>query len=682
MRLFYYTFAFILCATTTQAQLPCTTTNASGCACPNPGATDCLLLPDITISQDLLLDPLNNPEVPGMLRISTATPNIGFGPLEVSATNFYVCGTDTIESDHPFGVLWQCPNDTNLVARQLIRQVVYEKHGNEMVSSNRWAGSMTYHPTHGHMHVDAWCNFSIRTEVPNTPPLSWPIIAEGSKIGFCLMDFGTCTQYDGYCRTNDNDIMLNSDFPNYGLGGGQFNCGQHQGISVGFVDIYHYYLDDMDIVIPPGTCNGDYMLVVQADPNNNFLEMDETNNVMVSPITLTQQEPISSAIAQAEGEAFICEGTSIVLKSMLEGSSYLWSNGATTPTVEVTTSGAYTLSVTNQCGVAVSSPIDITVLPTIATAISDTICNEGSTMFVVENPIGTLNWYAQPNDTTPIHTGNYFSTPEITTSQTYYLEQTVPYSGAKYYVPPHNNEFGSGGFSSPQYIGSQRFVVSIPCTLTSVKVYPDNSGSTRVFQLRDSLDNVLQEKSVTIPNVYETRVNLNFDLQPGVYYLTTSQAPGLFRNNTNVIYPYTVDGVLSITGSNLDVPASNTYFYYYFYDWEISLPDKTCTSPRTEVQALVLDCTPTNDVIPQASIYIMPNPSPNGYFTVKIDWAGYHQFQFVLRDITGNVVYRQSQSSFQQQLTQPLSLTHLSQGMYWLDLQLDSQHIIRKIALL
>jgi len=63
----------------------------------------------------------------------------------------------------------------------------------------------------------------------------------------------------------------------------------NQGITVGWTDIYYQYLDGMYITIPDGVCNGDYMIVVQVDPNNVLLEENENDNLMIAPITLTQQ---------------------------------------------------------------------------------------------------------------------------------------------------------------------------------------------------------------------------------------------------------------------------------------------------------------------------------------------------------------------------------------------------------
>lgn len=275
----------------------CTTTNATSCVCETSGSADCDLLPDIIAARPPLLvsgsngiieySQSGNGSNDGRLRISVSTPNVGHGPLEVRATNLYICGTDTFSGTAPT----LCPN-SGLPPRQLIRQRVYHKNSNSMSNYDRDAGSMTYHPTHGHMHVDNWGVFTLRKQTNDPDPLNWPIIGNGAKLAFCLMDYGSCSTYGGHCVDSLGNTLLNGNFPNFGLGGGSYNCSPSvQGISSGFTDIYYQYLDGMWIDIPPGTCNGNYHIVVQLDPNDYFLEENENNNVLAVPFTLTQQAP-------------------------------------------------------------------------------------------------------------------------------------------------------------------------------------------------------------------------------------------------------------------------------------------------------------------------------------------------------------------------------------------------------
>jgi len=326
---------------------PCTVNDATGCVCED-GSTDCLLLPNIKIAYDVLVDPDVNPEYPGVLRVSVSTPNVGHGPLRVIATNNFVCGTDTLWNSN----ITVCPDGST--PSQLVQQRIYKKEGNNMSYIDRWAGTMTYHPTHNHSHFDEWGIYTLRIPDPNEPdPLKWTIIGEGSKLGFCLNN--------GHCR-DENDNILTVDAPNYGLGGGGFSCGTtNQGISAGWTDIYYYNLDGMFIDIPDGTCNGDYMLVVEVDPNNVLLEENDNDNVAVAPITITKQtdpaDVTPTTSISINGPTAVCDGEPTELSVPRTGSAYLWSNGETTSTIIVTSPGTYTCEVTTPCGVALSDAV-------------------------------------------------------------------------------------------------------------------------------------------------------------------------------------------------------------------------------------------------------------------------------------------------------------------------------------
>jgi len=389
----------------------CTTTNATSCVCETPGSTDCDLLPDLTVARAPLLVIGSNGVVEyaqagngannGRLRVSVSSPNIGHGPLEIRGTTSFICGTDTITGTAPA----TCPN-TGLPPRQLVAQRIYHKDGNSMSFYDRDAGSMTYHPTHGHMHVDEWGEYTLRSQSTDPNPLNWPIIGSGAKLGFCLMDYGSCSTYNGHCVDSLGNTLVNSSFPNFGLGGGSYNCSSTmQGISAGFTDIYYQYLDGMYINIPPGICNGNYFIVVEIDPNNFFLEEDESNNVMVVPFTLTKQAGTIPVITPS-GSTALCPGESVTLTSS-PAPSYLWSTGDTTQSITVTQLGNYsvTTDVNTTCPGS-STPIAVTaqsvsvnVTPTAAA-----VCDGSSTDLVVSVPVPPTG-IVQTSFTNP---GQYF----------------------------------------------------------------------------------------------------------------------------------------------------------------------------------------------------------------------------------------------------------------------------------
>ncbi len=570
----------LLPVTSYMASAQCTTSNGTSCVCESSSTTDCDLLPDIIAARPPLLvngsagvieySQSGNGANDGQLRISVSTPNIGHGPLEVRTTTQYICGTDTITGTAPA----TCPN-TGLPPTQLLVQRVYHKNGNAMSYYERAAGSMTYHPSHGHMHVDDWGIFSLRTATSNPDPLTWPIVGNGAKLAFCLMDYGTCSGYNGHCVDSLGNVLTNSSFPNYGLGGGAYSCSQVvQGISSGFTDIYYQGLTGMYIDIPPGTCNGDYYIVVELDPHNYFLEENENNNVIAVPYTLTLQESAPPAnISSLSGISSLCSGTSMTLETPNGPNySYQWSTGETTQNINVSTQGTYTVSVTSACGSSISQPFQVTEVGAAPITTDDHVCVEGIGTLHASGS-GSIKWYDIATGGSPIATGNDLITPLLNTSTTYYAEVTDSIPPFINKCLPVDNSIGVGSF----FASSQSLIFDVLSgfTLKSVKIFAQTAGDMTV-ELRNSGGVIADSLTVNVPSG-ESRVNLDWYLSPGTNYaITRADTFALYRNNSGVNYPYTIPGYLSIHNST-----AGTDFYYFFYDWEIGVSGQVCVSSRT-----------------------------------------------------------------------------------------------------
>ena len=578
----------------------CTTSNATGCVCRNTGQTNCQLLPDITISWSALANYAGGPSEyaqddasnPGRLRVTGSTPNVGIGPLNVRGVDqngyrWFLCGTDTMSLYDPNSTMQfsGCANP-----KQLILQRVYSKNGNSMTFIERFAGTMTYHPTHGHNHVDDWATFTLRTEVVGEPDArNWPIVGVGAKVGFCLMDYYACSNSSasGHCRTSQmynqgTPLTSNSSFPNYGLGGAAYNCSQiSQGISVGWTDVYSESLDGMWINIPPGTCNGNYWIVMEVDPNNNFVEENDNNNWTAAPFTLTMQVPNGSASASItpSTNTTLCAGSAITLTATA-GSAYTWSNGATTQSISPSASGTYGCTVTSTCGSAAAQPVTVDFVST-PTPVGTGATIEGPGQATLLATGSNLRWFDAASGGNQVGTGSPFLTPFISQTTNFWAEAQTIQQQTSTYVGKTNNTGGGGHGNFDQYL---TFNALQPFVLRSVKVYAQSAGN-RTFQVLSSTGSVITQVTVNVP-VGESRPVLNLSVPTGtsLRLKVSTTLQDMYRNNAGVSYPYTYGGVVSITGSS----AGGAY-YYYCYDWEVRLPDLACSSQRTLVTATVND---------------------------------------------------------------------------------------------
>src|SRR5262249_47299928 len=196
--------------------------------------------------------------------------------------------------------------------------------------------------------------------------------------------------------------------------------------------------------------NGEYYVVIQVDPNNNFIEEQEFNNVAAVPIFLHHQDAPANqppAVSITPEVTNMCAGSSITL-SAAAGSSYMWSTGATTRDIIVNTGGSYVCTVTTNCGNSASTPVNITMLnlPAAPAAVNDTIPSPGNAQLTATGT-GTLNWYDQPTGGTLLGTGSPFTTPYIVSNTTYYVDDTHHTAGTAYITGLADNT-GAGAYSN------------------------------------------------------------------------------------------------------------------------------------------------------------------------------------------------------------------------------------------
>jgi len=188
---------------------------------------------------------------------------------------------------------------------------------------------------------------------------------------------------------------------------------------------------------------------------------------------------------------------------------------------------------------------------------------------------GTLEWFTQASGGSSFHTGTSYTTPVLSSTVTYYVESQVPQAPGN--VGPTTYNFGGGGMhnnTSTQYL---EFTVLQPCTLATALVNAGASGN-RTFTLWDNQGNQVNQVTVNVPSGVQT-ITLNLPLTPGQYRIGGTQM-NLYRNNSGPNYPYSLNGVINITGSS-----AGGGYYYYLYNWGVTL--SPCTGPRVPVTALI-----------------------------------------------------------------------------------------------
>jgi hypothetical protein len=494
--------------------------------------------------------------------------------MEVTPTNDYICGGDTLRNFFPASD-FLCPDGS--FPKRLINQRIYHKIDNRFEYMLRPAGFMQYHPAHGHLHLDGWGLYTLRLKDPSvSDTLKWPIVNSGIKVSFCLIDLTTCSGALGDCVDANGTILSNDSFANYGLGGG-YDCGnQLQGISVGKVDIYGRYLDESFVKIPYEACNGEYYTMIQIDPDNHFLEMNENNNWLAAKTDLNAQHPTNTNpyayIFSSKGDV-LCPGDSLTL--MASGASrYQWSTGETSQQILITQPGRYWVTATTPCGIATSDTLNIfsagaSAYPNEVKA--DTVC-AGSTATLFAS--GNAHWYDAPIRGNLIHVGNYFQTGTLNRSTTFFVANQPPMFVDS--IGAVSSSVSSTGDFQAAREDFLIFNAYQPFMLKQVTVYAQTAG-IRYIQLRDQYGKLIEEKALIL-RVGEQTITLDFYVPAGLNHqlgVNASQGlPGLYTNTTtsaNLGYPYKLDAVAHIVGS-----ANGSKRYPFFYNWKVEGIPQTC----------------------------------------------------------------------------------------------------------
>lgn len=145
--------------------------------------------------------------------------------------------------------------------------------------ADRYAIDSEFHATHAHFHVRDFYVARLWSAAPSGARTGRDPVAHGDKNGFCPQDSG---RIDG--GTDDDrryTCLLDGPDGTRAL--------QVVGISAGWRDVYPADLPDQFVEIT-GVPDGRYVLELELDPNDVFVEADETNNTVCTLIELNGRE--------------------------------------------------------------------------------------------------------------------------------------------------------------------------------------------------------------------------------------------------------------------------------------------------------------------------------------------------------------------------------------------------------
>lgn len=137
------------------------------------------------------------------------------------------------------------------------------------------SGSYVLHPTHAHFHYTGFATSKLWRATPGGDRIGSAPIAAGRKNGFCMID----VENVWFGRKGDapRTYIPPSCLAPTEIDPGAARAAAVNGISVGWADVYNWFLPDQFIEIS-GVPDGYYLLETIADPDDTIVEKRQENN--------------------------------------------------------------------------------------------------------------------------------------------------------------------------------------------------------------------------------------------------------------------------------------------------------------------------------------------------------------------------------------------------------------------
>ncbi|MEL6132386.1 MAG: CARDB domain-containing protein, partial [Bacteroidota bacterium] len=207
--------------------------------------------------------------------------------------------------------------------------------------------------------------------------------------------------------------------------------------------------------------------------------------------------------------------------------------------------------------------------------LNEPLC-EGDSAILSVIPEDNISYvlYDSPTGGTGLDTGLVFNLGPVTTPNTFYVGD-ISFDQK---VGAVDSAIGTGGYYS-FFTDGLLFDAQQDFTIQDVRLYPDTLAGDIVVNLLSGTTTIFSDTFAFGGTVSDTVVTLNWPISPGSYSINLdgTTAPALWRNNGSAVYPYSIPGVIDITGPINGLAG----FYYFFYDWTITFP--LCPRDRREV---------------------------------------------------------------------------------------------------
>ena len=206
----------------------------------------------------------------------------------------------------------------------------------------------------------------------------------------------------------------------------------------------------------------------------------------------------------------------------------------------------------------------------------------------VQNQGENYAWYTSADAETVLFTGKSYTTTVGSESRFVYVEDAGGFTGL---IGKKNSGVT---FTDDRFDRRMRFEVFRNLTVDSITIYAVAEQDVTIRILGSDQTTVIHTITHTNIPAGENRIFIGSHLEPGLYYMDAMGSTGRLlysnQNDPDISFPYTINGIISILGSNL-AWIDNYPYYLFFYNWRVSTGN-TCARTPVFIEAEPVEQTP------------------------------------------------------------------------------------------
>jgi hypothetical protein len=365
-----------------------------------------------------------------------------------------------------------------------------------------------------------------------------------------------------------------------------------------------------------------------------------------------------------------CQGDTISFEAL--GETFIsWYDGSQNEILEVTESSEVFYTAQGACDSIESAKFDVVFLEpeTVRDSTVEAIIGQD---VVIELPYENPLWYSDENLENLVFEGSMLSILQLEEDRTYYVTTREETNPVPVVVGESLSDFDM--YNSDALNNALIFDLDRDILLQQVTIRTDRVGERRIICTTED-GAMIAFKDVNIETVGDHTLDLDFEIPAGkAYRLTTDSAvnigvlgyesPRFARKEFFNSYPYLLSDYGQIVNSNQGLD-----YYYYFYDWVVSIEPVECESPAGEINVNV-EVSSTKDHQPHREPLLRPNP---GSDNIEVLYESDDLVLVQIYNLSGSIVKTIVGSN-------NLNVSDLNMGIYIVRLDYKEQTIYDRLV--